>query len=245
MKKALSQVLAALVLVALGFACWTAGEVEQDLADAHETLAVLRFDAVDAVYADLEQSVARVPRVPRLTDGLIGDVEGYRATANYWQGRYDAVAPNGESAGDDEERGPALLALAANAAYRTSETSQGNREALLRRLDAGVKAYGELLTKVPGDADVAYNYEFLVRTRDTLSKARASDRRGAAVLLARTPGGRVMAGDLPDGRTLHGVPGAPPPDTDMSQFKMHIPLRPEEREENEEAGEGAAKARKG
>jgi hypothetical protein len=54
-----------------------------------------------------------------------------------------------------------------------------------------------------------------------------------------------MAGDLPDGRTVHGDPGAPPPNTDMSQFKMHIPIRPEERQGGSDAGQGKQKVRKG
>jgi hypothetical protein len=54
-----------------------------------------------------------------------------------------------------------------------------------------------------------------------------------------------MAGDLPEGRTVHGDPGAPPPATDMTQFKMHIPIRPDERQGGSDAGQGKQKIRKG
>jgi hypothetical protein len=57
--------------------------------------------------------------------------------------------------------------------------------------------------------------------------------------------GVVMAGDLPEGRTVHGDPGAPPPNTDMTQFKMHIPVRPDERQGGSDAGQGKQKIRKG
>jgi hypothetical protein len=57
--------------------------------------------------------------------------------------------------------------------------------------------------------------------------------------------GVVMAGDLPEGRTVHGEPGAPPPNTDMTQFKMHIPVRPDERQGGSDAGQGRQKVRKG
>ena len=50
-----------------------------------------------------------------------------------------------------------------------------------------------------------------------------------------------MAGDLPEGRTVHGDPGAPPPNTDMTQFKMHIPVRPDERQGGSDAGQGKEK----
>lgn len=245
MKKALSQVFVALVLFGVGVACWSAGELEQGLADAHETLAVLSYDAVDAEYAEIERSTAYVPRVPGLTAGLMSDVEGYRAAATYWRGRYDIIAAKQDDA-DEDEQAPAVLTLAANAGYRTSQR-YGERQELLRRLDASVKSYTALLTKDPRNPDVAYNYEFLVRMRDTISKARpaAGARRTATVPPAQKPAAPLMAGDLPEGRTVHGEPGAPPPDTDMSQFKMHIPLRPEERKAGEDAGEGGPKARKG
>jgi hypothetical protein len=243
MRKALGQIVAAALLVGLGWVCWTTGEVEDGLADAHETLAVLSYDAADAESEVIQQSVAFVPRVAGVTDRLFSDIEEYRAAASYWQQRYDVIAPPPDN-GDDEVDDPAVLAYAANAGYRTSQRASQERQALLRRLDAGVKTYAELLAKDPGNADTAYNYEFLVRLRDTISKTRPTGRRTETVPLA-APAAPVMAGDLPEGRTIHGAPGAPPPDTDMSQFKMHIPIRPEEREENREAGEGGQKARKG
>jgi hypothetical protein len=243
MKKALGQILAAAVLFGLGLACWTAGGVEEGLADAHEALAVLRYDAADARYDALEDSAAFVPRIPGLTDSLVRDLHGYRAAATYWRGRYDVMAEPADN-GDSGSEDPAVMTFAANAGYRNSQQYAGEREALLRRLDAAVKTYADLVAKSPGDPDVAYNYEYIVRLRDTVSKTRPGPRRRETVPLAKSTA-PVMAGDLPEGRTLHGTPGAPPPDTDMSQFKMHIPIRPEEREENEEAGEGGDKARKG
>ena len=42
-----------------------------------------------------------------------------------------------------------------------------------------------------------------------------------------------------------GDPGSPPPNTDMTQFKMHIPIRPDERQGGSDAGQGKVKVRKG
>lgn len=245
MKKVVGRIVVALVLFGVGLACWTTGEMEQGLADAHEALAVLRYDAVDAEFAEIEEALAYVPRVPGLTAGLMDDAETFRAAATYWRGRYDLVAADQEDNGG-EAQGPARLTLAANAGYRASQRSS-ERQDLLRRVDAAVRSYTELLTKDPGNPDAAYNFEFLVRLRDTVSKTRpaAGARRAATVPLATTTEAAPMAGDLPEGRTVHGGPGAPPPETDMSQFKMHIPLRPEERKAGEDAGEGGAKSRKG
>jgi hypothetical protein len=117
---------------------------------------------------------------------------------------------------------------------------------MLSRLDAAIKSYTELLKKSPGDADAAYNYEYVVRLRDTLSKAKPQPgKREEPVKVAQKPAGVVMAGDLPEGRTIHGDPGAPPPNTDMTQFKMHIPVRPDERQGGSDAGQGKEKVRKG
>ena len=57
--------------------------------------------------------------------------------------------------------------------------------------------------------------------------------------------GLVTAGDLPEGKTVHGDPGSPPPNTDMTQSKMHIPIRPDERQGVSDAGQGKVKIRKG
>ena len=87
----------------------------------------------------------------------------------------------------------------------------------------------------------------LVRLRDTISKSRppsATRRQDPAATVPKNPG-FVMAGDLPEGRTVHGDPGAPPPSTDMTQFKMHIPIRPDERQGGSDAGQGKQKIRKG
>ena len=58
--------------------------------------------------------------------------------------------------------------------------------------------------------------------------------------------GRLVPSD-PDGTgvTVHGVPGAPPEETDAKKFKMIVPMLPDERQEAEEAGRAARKIRKG
>jgi hypothetical protein len=55
----------------------------------------------------------------------------------------------------------------------------------------------------------------------------------------------VEAADLPEGPTLHGKPGGPPPAVNMNQFKIVIPKRGEERNDAPDAGKGGTKIRKG
>jgi tetratricopeptide (TPR) repeat protein len=246
MKKVLGQVVVALVLFGVGFACWMAGQLQRRVADAHEELALLRYNAVDAEYGDLEQAMGYLRRVPWLADNVVSDIEEHRATAEYWQGRYDALAPQRDANGNVAELEPAVQALAANAVYRTGQRESGDRQALLRRLDAALKTYTELLKKDPNNIDAAYNYEYMVRMRDTTSKAKpATGKREDPARALQKLTGIVMAGDLPEGRTVHGEPGTPPPNTDMTQFKMHIPIRPDERQGGSDAGQGKQKIRKG
>ena len=249
MRKVLGQVVLAMVLAGIGVTSWMGGQLESRVADAHEELALLRYEAVGAEYGDIEQAMAYVRRVPWLADNLANDVEEHRATAEYWQARYDALAPQRDAHGVLVDQPPAVLALAANAAYRTGQRESGDRQALLRRLDAVLKSYTEELKKDANNADAAYNYEYIVRLRDTVSKAKPAPASKkpledpARALQKLT--GVVMAGDIPEGRTVHGDPGSPPPNTDMTQFKMHIPIRPDERQGGSDAGQGKQKIRKG
>ena len=91
-----------------------------------------------------------------------------------------------------------------------------------------------------GQTDAAYNYELAVRTRDMLAKPRA-----AAPKAAPKPQATAEAADLPEGPTLHGKPGGPPPAVNMNQFKIVIPKRGEERNDAPDAGKGGTKIRKG
>ncbi|MEO8259400.1 MAG: hypothetical protein ABI868_18780 [Acidobacteriota bacterium] len=247
MKKVAGQIVLAVVFLAIGGAFWVAGRLEGRVADAHEELALLRYTALDAEYGDIDQAMTYVRRVPWVADGLVDDVEEHRAASDYWRARYDALGPQRDATGAVIEQQPAVLSMAANAAYRTGQREGSDRQAVLRRLDTAVKTYAELLKKAPDNLDAAYNYEYLVRLRETTSKAKpvpAGKRQDPAKLVQQLTG-QTMAGDLPEGRTVHGDPGAPPPDTDMTQFKMHIPIRPDERQGGSDAGQGKVKIRKG
>jgi tetratricopeptide (TPR) repeat protein len=247
MKKVAGQIILALVLVALGGAFWVAGRLEGRVADAHEELALLRYTALDAEYGDIDQAMTYVRRVPWVADGLVDDVEEHRAASEYWRAHYAALVPQRDASGAVIEQQPAVLAMAANAAYRSGQREGNDRQAVLRRLDTAVKSYAELLKKAPNNVDAAYNYEYLVRLREATSKTKPvppGKREDPAKLLKQLTG-LVMAGDLPDGKTVHGDPGSPPPNTDMTQFKMHIPIRPDERQGGSDAGQGKVKVRKG
>ena len=90
--------------------------------------------------------------------------------------------------------------------------------------------------------DAAYNYEYAIRTRDTLAKPRAARPRRARRKRAPT---RPTKATCRPARRCTASPGAPPAAVDMNQFKIVIPKRGEERKDAPDAGKGGQKIRKG
>jgi hypothetical protein len=251
MKSALGPFIAAIVLTVAGAGMWLAGRTETRLVDVHKQLATLQYADAQNVGAALEQSqsLALERRVPMLGKAAETDARDVRASAGYWRSDYAAIAPQHDANGVITETDPAILLLNANAAFRASQTA-GDRLDTIRRLDNVVKSYTEVL-KAPacgaGDRacdgrslDAAFNYEYAIRTRDLLAKARPPAAKAAPKAVAKAD-----EGDLPSGPTLHGRPGAPPAAVDMNQFKIVIPKRGEERKDAPDAGKGGQKIRKG
>jgi hypothetical protein len=221
-----------------GYAFWTMGKTEQQLADAHKALAVLQYASASD---ESDASVASPPLIQRV--GALGrdeqvDARHLHATADYWQTRYPALEPKRDAGGAITETDPDLLLLAANAAFRTSQ-SDTDRNSAIRKLDGVVKTYAEVLKNSAAPVDAAYNYEYAIRTRDALAKTKPTAKATAAAKTA------AAESDLPAGPTLHGRPGGPPAKTDMAQFKIVIPKRGEERKDDPQAGKGNVKVRKG
>ena len=251
MKSALVPFLAAVALALAGAGFWLAGHTETRLADVHKQLATLQYADAQSHGAALEQSqsLALERRVPMLGKATETDARDARAAAGYWRTDYAAIAPQHDPNGVITETDPAILLLNANAAFRASQEN-GDRNGTVRRLDTVVKNYAEVL-KAPacgaGDRacdgranDAAFNYEYAIRTRDTLARQRGGAPAKNAKAVVKTDDS-----DLPAGPTLHGRPGAPPAAVDMNQFKIVIPKRGEERKDAPDAGKGGQKIRKG
>jgi len=241
MKSFLTPLIAAIVLALAGTGFWIAGQTEARIAAIHHELATLQYAAATNDAENVETALGTARRVPQVGDQAVADLRGTRATATYWGGGYSTIPVQKDATGTVTESDPHILFLAANAAFRTSQADL-DRLTSLRRLDGVVKSYGDVVRNSPNDADAAYNYEYAIRVRETLAKAKPPA--GKSAKAAARP---VVAedSDLPSGATLHGHPGGPPPATDMAQFKIVIPKRGEERKDNPEAGKGGVKVRKG
>jgi hypothetical protein len=260
MKSVIGPLFVAVLLALAGGAFWMAGQTERRLAVVHQQMATLRYGDVTNEDDEGEATLGLARRLPRVGDAMANDVRDERALAQYWRSEYAAVEPKRDASGVLTETDPQLLLLSANAEFRASQHA-ADRPEVLRRLDHVVKTYGDVLKNVacndrtaasaaPASAcealqsDASYNYEYVVRLRESLARPRATPARTEAARNAQRLAGNVTR-DLPSGPTLHGYPGAPPKGTDMSQFKIVIPKRGEERKDNPEAGKGGTKVRKG
>jgi hypothetical protein len=214
--KTTSLFLLVTLLLAAGTVLWFASEVEARRAAAEYALVTLRYER-----AAEELDAARGSG---LLDPLINRLGGSptdSAIARYWSGDYEAFEST------DAE---SLRLLATNAEYRMLRSTGGTYQSFVARLDALAKRYADILRTQADNEDAAYNYEFVLRLRRAAMQAKQN-----------IPGLDPAAGGI----TVHGVPGAPPKDSDAKKFKMIVPMMPDERQEAEEAGRAGRKIRKG
>jgi hypothetical protein len=216
MKSVASLIVLVLVLTLAGTVLWFAGLAEARMAEAEYALVTLRYERAVEELDGARGSGLLDPLVQR-----VGGAPTDSATARYWSGDYEALA---------EASGGALRLLAANAEYRMLRSTGGTVQSFVARLDSIAKQYAEILRAEPDSEEAAYNYEFVLRLR-----------RAAMTAKQAVPGLDPAAGGI----TVHGVPGAPPPDSDAKKFKMIVPMMPDERQEAEEAGRAGRKIRKG
>ena len=88
--------------------------------------------------------------------------------------------------------------------------------------------------------DAAYNYEYVVRLRESVARAKGA----AAAQIAKAPP-VTPSTDLPVGPTIHGRPGGPPPETKGEEFEILTPMEYGDRESNPEPTTGVKPLRKG
>ncbi len=242
MRSVVTPALFALLLAVAGAVLWLAGQADRRVADVHQQLATLQYEAAGRSGADVEQSLDLERRLPVVGPRAVADVHEAQTTARYWAADYSGIQPQHDATPAASDSDPTSLLLAANAAFRASQGST-DRTDTLRRLDGAIKTYSDALKASSQQFDLAYNFEYAVRVRDAIGRSKP----GAAAKNANAAGKKTSnePSDLPAGPTLHGRPGAPPSKTEMSQFKIVIPKRGEERKDNPEAGKGGTKIRKG
>lgn len=245
-----ARIVLATGLLTLGVLCWRAGRLEGRMAEASRDLAMLRYASPIDAYDDIAGSIGLADRFTRAVLGRSNDLGRQRATAQYWLADLATLQPERDSDGRLLDDDPRRLFVGANAAYRAATGAGADDAVVAERLEGVLAAYADVLRVDPTHADAAYNYEFVARLRAALSAGRRPTMTKFGAVGDDTdaaPGSEPAAfdGGMPDGPTLHGVPGAPPLDVPVDQFKVHVPLRPTERQESNDAGKGPRKSRKG
>ena len=115
---------------------------------------------------------------------LKGAADNEKATMNYWQARYEALAPLAASSGQQKSTDPNVLLIAANAAFRATHQEDG--KAAVGQLDAVMQSYGDVLRADPNNLDASYNYEHVARLRDAIAKGKPPKRSETIALSSAT-----------------------------------------------------------
>jgi len=234
MKTTVVRLLIAVVLVAAAWLSWSESQLAARVADARQDLATFNHDAVDALTPQRTLS----DYLPGDRRHLSDDIRVAKSSVAYWLGRYNAVAADTNSGNADAE----ILLAAANAAFRDAQRDPGTGPAAVQRLDGVLQAYASAMKASPRNREAAYNYEFVARIRDQVARVPPGK---TAKIGPITPARPMLGGDLPLGATIHGAPGAPPPDAKMEDLQMIAPMEYGDREAQPEATPGVKRERKG
>lgn len=230
MRTTLIRLAIAAALAIGAWVSWSEAKLADRIGDAKQHIATLRYADVPA---DLEDGTSLSDYLP---DGrsLQGEARLAKSRVAYWLGRYDEVSADS----DETEVDAGVLLTVANAAFREAQRDPASGPAVVQQLDGVLNAYASALKASARDLDAAYNYELVARYRDQLARAQGKGVKPAAAAAA-------MAGDLPAGPTIHGRPGAPPPDAKMEELQMLAPMEYGDREAQPEATPGGKRERKG
>jgi len=219
----------AALFAAAAWVSWSESQLSARVATAKQAIATFDYGATNALEAGRSVSDYLPGDRRRLSD----DIGIAKAQVAYWLGRYDAVAADTQGRADAD-----VLLASANASFRAAQQDPAVGPAAVQKLDGVLQAYAAAMKASPRSSDAAYNYEFIARVRDHVAKG------GKAARIASIPAG-AMGGDLPAGPTIHGAPGAPPPDAKTEEFQTIMPMEYGDREAQPEATPGVKRERKG
>ena len=235
MRTVITRMLIAVVLAIAAWLSWSESKLAARVADAKQDIATLNHDNLDA----LDAAARAVGLSARRSPAFVGrrSASPKRRSRTGWD-----VTTRSPRIPTTASATPTILLAAANAAYREAQRDPATGPAAVQRLDGVLQAYASALKASPRatlrrrPTTTNTSRAFAIRWRDR-RKAASQDRPLAA--------GPVMGGDLPAGPTIHGGPGAPPPDAKMEEFQTIAPMEYGDREAQPEATPGAKRERKG
>ena len=196
------------------------------MAEAQENLIMRPAGTAIATYDGLADRIGVAERIPVAGPAIRADIARQRADAVYWQRDYTSLMSASPEDGDDMD--PVTVFLSGNAAFRDLQRRNPKAdEAAVQALDGVLERYTRVLQSDPGHVDAAYNYEFIVRLRNAAARGRPTNLRPQTDADAK------------------GERGSPPPNTKPPEFNVIVPMRPDERRDQFEAGSGSVPVRKG
>lgn len=234
--RALRHIVPAVLAIAAGAALWGGGDLERRGLAARQELLLMRYELPLDTYDAVERATRFVPSVGAVARWR-RELRTRRAESQYWLADYAGLTTSERGDAGAGARDPALIMIVANAAYRQVAADLTD-PAAPERLEQIAGLYLDVLETDPALVDAAYNYEFVLRARDSLAQGPTAKPRGRAQAATADPQ------PSPAG-SVHGVPGVAPPDADMGNFKIIVPQGPDDRQQQPDAGVGGAKVRKG
>ena len=231
MKSFLAFLVAAIVLVVIGSACLGVARLETHMADAQQRVSTLQYEEAKASLDEAKQYADHSRWVPFLGRDERQEIRAREAAVQYWEKKYDTIVPAQAepvaAVGDDNVE---LQLVVANGAFRLGQGHSKDKPTTMKALDEAAAGYLTVLKNNNWHPDAAFNYEYIVRLRDELAKAKNPP---------QPPKDQSADAD-------NGESGAPSPATSSKGFQIYIPL--EQGEKNPaggEAGKSAPKERKG
>jgi hypothetical protein len=233
MKTASGLLTGALALSLAGAILLAAGRYDGAVVRAQRDFAAQQYARADASLEPVERYLQYGRWLPPLERALAG-VRTRRAAIRYWQREYERIIADQRAYDEASPSDADLQLIAANAVYRRVQTQAADRQKTLDALQTATSAYLAVLRNAPAartaaTAVAAYNYEYVVRTRDDIDKGR------------RAPELTDTAEDGPAGKKG----GAPPDPPKTDNLKMLVPLDPGEMDQGLAPGRGGLIERKG
>jgi hypothetical protein len=222
MKATAGYLVVAAIFALVGGAVLRAGLIDRDLAHAEQHLVAFEYEEAQPDLDNAERFYGYASRLPWVGSGPLNEVRARKAAVQYWQRQYGALAKGEDPVARVSPDDLQLQFLVASAVYRDNLRRAKDRAAMIGATDAGIAAYLVVLKNATRHRDAAYNYEYLVRLRDELTKGRRK------TLLPA------------DEDSPHGIPGKREERGDTGQFKTYIPHDTKELEKGKGAEAGKA-----
>ena len=202
MKSIAAGIILAVLLFAGGHSSFQESRHSKRLAEAHQRLC---HPAVRTKPTHGERR--HVLRPPAATARHQAGTESrHTATVSYWLARYTSLTESTNAAKGPQPNDSTLLPSRPTLPSGRCAVVEGY-EGVIARLDQVVPGLRDVLRKDPTLTDAAFNYEYVVKLRDTIAKGPSKNAKAAVV---KAPSAPDVGVDLPTGPMIHGRPGGPP-----------------------------------